>query len=104
MPPGWVGGVVDTNLAGPWIDRAARGKSPRWFSTAGGGSRCLVARVSKGDALVGLLASGYKNTRSAGWCWPAAQPCQDPSGPSAQGPFTGLQELKSSTAWGLPRG
>ena len=23
--PGWVGGVVDTNLAGPWIDRAARG-------------------------------------------------------------------------------
>ena len=27
MAPGWVGGVADTNPAGPWSDRAARGRA-----------------------------------------------------------------------------
>ena len=46
MHPGWVGGVADTNPAGPWSDRAARGERLLWESTADGGSRCLMARES----------------------------------------------------------
>ena len=94
MPPGWVGGVVDTSLAGPKIDWATRGNHRCGYH---GGGRVPV-RYQQAHCIE------VQKPQSAGGCWPAAPPLRGPVGVTRRGLPSGvaLQELKSSAAWGHP--
>ena len=85
MPPGWVDGVVDTNLAGPRIAWATWGNHRCGHH---GGGRVPV-RCQQAHCI------GVQKPQSAGGCWPAVPPLRGPAwGYSKRASFWGLAGTK----------
>ena len=66
LPPGWVGGVVDTNLAGPRIDWATRGYHRCGYH---GGGRVPVRCAWAPEGCQQARCVGVQKTPKCWGCW-----------------------------------